>query len=416
MSNCYENAREAYADLGVDTDKAKKAVSSVALSMHCWQGDDVHGFENSGDLSGGIAATGNYPGAARNAEELMADIDFAFGLIPGRKKVNLHAIYAVSDDLPDRKDLLPEHFAPWVDFALERGIGLDMNPTLFSSPMAADSLTLTSPDPAVREYWIEHCIACRRIAEHFGKKTGMTSLNNIWIPDGYKQAPGDRMGPRARLRDSLDRIFADKVDPAYVLDSVEPKLFGIGLESYTAGSSEFYMNYAARHSDHVMCLLDNGHFHPTENVSDKFSSLLLFAEHIALHITRGVRWDSDHVVSLDDELLGICRELVRCDALGKAFIGLDYFDASINRVAAWVIGMRNVQKALLFALLEPRELLKKYQDEGDFTSLFALSEEEKTLPFLPVWNRYCEEQNVPSGISWLDGVKKYERDVLSLRS
>ena len=404
---------QTYAGLGVDTEEALRKLGQVKISMHCWQGDDVGGFENSGDLSGGIAATGNYPGKARNFEELTSDIDMAFKMIPGTHKINLHAIYAVTDHPVDRDALKPEHFSAWVDYARERGLGLDFNPTLFSHPKAANSLTLSNPDESIRHFWVEHCKRCREITEYFGKELGQISLDNIWIPDGYKDIPADRLGPRQRLKDSLDEIFAEKLDPKYICDSVESKVFGIGLESYTVGSHEFYMNYAAKNN--ILCLLDNGHYHPTEVVSDKIPSMLLFSDKLALHVTRPVRWDSDHVVIFDDELKEIAKEIVRCNALDRVLIGLDYFDASINRVAAWVVGMRNMQKALLYALLTPHAALKKLQDSGDYTSLLAMQEELKTYPFADVWDRFCEEHNVPVRQNWLSDIRKYEADVLSKR-
>lgn len=411
--NRYEYAKELYANLGVNTEDALRQLSRVKISMHCWQGDDVGGFENSGSLSGGIAATGNYPGKARNFEELTSDIDMAMKMIPGTHKVNLHAIYAVTDHPVERDALQPEHFAAWVDFAKDRGLGLDFNPTLFSHPKAANSLTLSNPDESIRHFWVEHCKRCREITEYFGKELGQLSLDNIWIPDGYKDIPADRLGPRQRLKDSLDEIFSEKLDPRYICDSVESKVFGIGLESYTVGSHEFYMNYAAKNG--VLCLLDNGHYHPTEAVSDKIPSMLLFSDKLALHVTRPVRWDSDHVVIFDDELKEIAKEIVRCSALDRVLIGLDYFDASINRVAAWVVGMRNMQKALLYALLTPHAALKKLQDSGDYTSLLAMQEELKTYPFADVWDHFCEMNNVPVRQNWLSDIRRYETDVLSKR-
>ncbi len=411
--NRYEYAKELYANLGVNTEDALRQLSRVKISMHCWQGDDVGGFENSGSLSGGIAATGNYPGKARNFEELTSDIDMAMKMIPGTHKVNLHAIYAVTDHPVERDALQPEHFAAWVDFAKDRGLGLDFNPTLFSHPKAANSLTLSNPDESIRHFWVEHCKRCREITEYFGKELGQLSLDNIWIPDGYKDIPADRLGPRQRLKDSLDEIFSEKLDPRYICDSVESKVFGIGLESYTVGSHEFYMNYAAKNG--VLCLLDNGHYHPTEVVSDKIPSMLLFSDKLALHVTRPVRWDSDHVVIFDDELKEIAKEIVRCNALDRVLIGLDYFDASINRVAAWVVGMRNMQKALLYALLTPHAALKKLQDSGDYTSLLAMQEELKTYPFADVWDHFCEMNNVPVRQNWLSDIRRYETDVLSKR-
>lgn len=410
----YESAKEIYASFGVDTEKALSTLADLKISMHCWQGDDVGGFENSEALSGGIQATGNYPGKARTPEELMSDIDMALKLIPGTHKINLHAIYAVTENEVPRDKLKPEHFEKWIAFAKERGLGIDVNPTLFSHPMAADGLTLSHPDEKVRRFWIDHCKAMREIGAYIGKELGITCLNNVWIPDGYKEVPADRLGPRMRLKESLDEIFSVKYDKKYLVDSVESKVFGIGVESYTVGSHEFYMNYAAK-SDGVMCLLDNGHFHPTEVCSDKIPSLLLFSENIALHITRGVRWDSDHVVAFDDELKEMAKELVRCDALKRAYIGLDFFDASINRIAAWVIGTRNLQKAILAALLTPFNELKDSQDNADFTKMLALSEELKTLPLYDVWEEFCTRAGVAAGFDWYNEVLKYEKEILSDR-
>ena len=410
----YESAKEIYASFGVDTEKALSTLADLKISMHCWQGDDVGGFENSEALSGGIQATGNYPGKARTPEELMSDIDMALKLIPGTHKINLHAIYAVTENEVPRDKLKPEHFEKWIAFAKERGLGIDVNPTLFSHPMAADGLTLSHPDEKVRRFWIDHCKAMREIGAYIGKELGITCLNNVWIPDGYKEVPADRLGPRMRLKESLDEIFSVKYDKKYLVDSVESKVFGIGVESYTVGSHEFYMNYAAK-SDGVMCLLDNGHFHPTEVCSDKIPSLLLFSENIALHITRGVRWDSDHVVAFDDELKEMAKELVRCDALKRAYIGLDFFDASINRIAAWVIGTRNLQKAILAALLTPFNELKDSQDNADFTKMLALSEELKTLPLYDVWEEFCTRAGVVAGFDWYNEVLKYEKEILSDR-
>lgn len=388
-------------------------LSGVKISLHCWQGDDVLGFENTGSLSGGIATTGNYPGRARNFDELTADLDEALKLIPGRHKINLHASYSVADRPVERNSLIPADFSAWVDYAKDRGLGLDFNPTLFSHPMAEDSLTLSSPDPAKRRYWIDHCKCSRKIAESFGKALGQPALDNIWIPDGYKEVPADRLGPRMRLKESLDEIFSEKLDGSVLYDSVESKVFGLGLEAYTVGSHEFYMNYAAKNG--LLCLLDNGHYHPTEMVSDKIPAMLLFSEKLALHVTRPMRWDSDHVVRFDDEVREIAAEIVRCGALDRVFIGLDYFDASLNRVAAWVIGMRNMQKALLTALLTPHARLKSYQDEGDFTSMLAMQEELKFYPFAAVWDEFCERQGVPLRESWLAEVRRYEKDVLLKR-
>ena len=410
----YEYAKSLYAEIGVDVDEALKKLYSTKISIHCWQGDDVVGFENKSGLSGGIAATGNYPGKARNPMELMGDIDKAVSLIPGKHKLDLHAIYAITNgEKVERDAIKPEHFKPWVEFAKERGMGLDFNPTVFSHEKVVDGLTLSHPDKEIRRFWIDHCKASRKIAEYFGKELGQPSLNNIWIPDGYKDIPADRMGPRQRLKDSLDEIFAEKLDERYLIDSVESKVFGIGLESYTVGSHEFYMNYAAKND--VICLLDIGHFHPTEVVSDKISAMLLFSKRMALHVTRSVRWDSDHVVTFNDELKEIAKEIVLNDALDRVLIGLDFFDASINRIAAWVIGTRNMQKALLYALLLPHEKLTKLQNEANFTALLALQEEYKFYPFADVWDYFCESNQVPVREKWLDEVNQYEKDVLSKR-
>ncbi len=415
MSERYSSAKAAYASLGIDTEKVIEQLKDIKISLHCWQGDDVSGFENAGALSGGIQTTGNYPGKARNAEELMADLDKALSLMPGAHKINLHASYAIFDGEPVSRDKLePKHFAKWVEFAKARGLGLDINPTLFSHPMAADGLTLSHPDEKIRRFWIDHCKAMRKVGEYFGRELGITCVNNIWIPDGYKDTPADRLGPRQRLKDALDEILAEKYDPKYLVDTVESKVFGIGVESYTVGSHEFYMNYAAKNN--IICLLDNGHYHPTEVVSDKIPSMLLFSDKIALHVTRGVRWDSDHVVTFDDELKEIAKEIVRCDALDRVLIALDYFDASINRVAAWIIGERNMRKALLFAMLQPHAQLKAMQDEGDFTSILALGEEMKLYPFGDVWEEYCERCGMPAREGWLKEIKQYEKDVLSKRA
>ncbi|MDR2647103.1 MAG: L-rhamnose isomerase [Oscillospiraceae bacterium] len=410
----FNTAKEQYAALGIDAEAVIQTVLDLPISVHCWQGDDVLGFEGGGSLSGGIAATGNYPGRARNPQELMDDLDQAFALCPGKHKINLHAIYAVAAQPVPRDALTPAHFAPWLDYAKARKIGVDVNPTLFSHPLAADGMTLSHPDAAVRRFWIDHCKAMRAIGEDFGRKLGQTSVNNIWIPDGLKDIPADRLGPRVRLKESLDAILAQPIDRNYLIDTVESKVFGIGFESYTVGSHEFYMNYAAQND--CICLLDNGHYHPTELVSDKISSLLLFSDKIALHLTRGVRWDSDHVVILDDELKEICKEVVRCGALDRVLLSLDYFDASINRVAAWVIGMRNVRKALLNALLLPHRQLKVLQDTRDFTRLLALQEECKLLPMADVWAELCVRADVPALSAWIDQVERYERDVQSKRS
>ena len=408
----FEEAKQKYAAIGVDVDKALETLGKVRVSMHCWQGDDVLGFD-SDSLTGGIAATGNYPGRATNPDQLMADIKKAYSLIPGKHKLNLHASYRITDEKVDRDKIEPKHFQAWVDFAKEQGIGLDFNPTLFSHPKASENMTLAHPDKNIRDFWIAHCKASRKIANFFGEQLGITSLDNIWIPDGTKDVPADRLTPRARLKDSLDQIFSVKYDKKNIADSIEGKVFGIGVESYTVGSHEFYMNYAAKNG--LMCLLDTGHYHPTEVVSDKISSMLLFNDNLALHVSRPVRWDSDHVIKLDDELKELAKELVSCDALNRVFIGLDFFDASINRIAAWVVGMRNMQKALLLGLLTPNKALSKLQDERNFTELLVDFEEYKTLPFGDVWDHFCEINNVPVGKAWFDEVKKYEKDVLLKR-
>lgn len=404
----FETAKEQYAAIGVDVERALETLQKVRISMHCWQGDDVLGFD-SDKLTGGIATTGNYPGRARNPEELMADIRKTYSLIPGKHKLNLHASYRITEENVDRDKIEPRHFQAWVDFAREQGIGLDFNPTFFSHANVRNNMTLSSPDDAIRDFWIEHGKASRKIANYFGEQLGITALNNIWIPDGTKDVPADRIGPRARLKDSLDQIFSVKYDKKNIADAVEGKVFGIGVESYTVGSHEFYMNYAAKNG--LMCLLDTGHYHPTEVVSDKISSMLLFNDRLALHVSRPVRWDSDHVIKLDDELKELAVELVRCDALGRVFIGLDFFDASINRIAAWVIGMRNMQKALLYGLLTPNQQLRDAQDKADFTAVLVGLEEIKTLPFGEVWAEFCRRNEVPVDGAWYAEVKEYERNV-----
>ncbi len=411
----YLEAKKDYEKFGINVDKVLEDLEKVKISIHCWQGDDVTGFEVSqSELSGGIAATGNYPGKARTAEELRADLDKALSLIPGKHKVNLHAIYAETNgEVVERDEIKPEHFENWVKWAKEKELGLDFNPTIFSHPKASDGLTLSHPDKEIRDFWIRHSIASRKIGEYFGKELGQTCLTNLWIPDGYKDIPSDRLGPRARLKDSLEQIYGVDVDKKYNLDCVESKVFGIGAESYTVGSSEFYINFAARNN--IMSLMDTGHYHPTEVVSDKLSAMLLFNEKVALHVSRPVRWDSDHVVIFDDELKEIAKEIVRNDALDRVIIGLDFFDASINRIAAWTIGTRNMIKALLSAMLTPNELLKKYQDEGNFTERLALMEEMKTYPMGDIWNYYCEKNGAPVAESWIKEVKEYEQTELSKR-
>ena len=411
----YEIAKQAYAKWGVDVDAAIEKLKNVPISIHCWQGDDIAGFEvNQHELSGGIDVTGNYPGKATNPEELRSDIEKALSLIPGKHRINLHAIYAETNgEVVERDQLEPKHFENWVNWAKENGLGLDFNPTLFSHPKAADGLTLAHPNEEIREFWINHCIVSRKIGEYFGKELGTPALTNIWIPDGYKDIPSDRLTPRKRLKESLDKIFAVESDEKYNLDAVESKVFGIGSESYVVGSHEFYLNYAMKNNK--LCLLDTGHYHPTETVSNKLSSMLLFSEKVALHVSRPVRWDSDHVVILDDELKELALEIVRNDALDRVIIGLDFFDASINRVAAWTIGTRNMIKALLHSMLSPNEYLKQLQEEGNFTERLALMEEFKTYPFGAVWDYYCEKMGVPVKEAWLDEVKTYEQEVLSKR-
>lgn len=412
----YETAKELYRGIGVDTDAALEKLKHIPISMHCWQGDDVQGFDHEGPLTGGIQATGNYPGKAGTPEELMRDIDKALSLVAGKHKLNLHASYAIFEkgEFVDRDRLEPRHFAKWVEFAKRRGIGLDFNPTLFAHKMVRDNLTLSSPDRSVREFWVRHCQACIRISEYFATELNQPCVMNIWIPDGYKDIPADRMTPRARFKDSLDRILSIPYDRQKVLVSLESKVFGIGLESYTVGSPEFAVNYAA--SKGILPLMDNGHYHPTEKVSDKISSMLLFHDKIALHITRPVRWDSDHVVLFDDETKEIAKEIVRNDAIDRVFFGLDFFDASINRISAWTVGMRNFQKALLYALISPNQLLARMQEEGRLTELMMLQEEVKTYPFGAVWDYFCEINQVPVREAWYEQVRAYEKDVLLKRN
>lgn len=412
----YVLAREAYAALGVDTDRAITQLGQVALSLHCWQGDDVAGFENpEGELSGGIAATGNYPGKARNGDELRADLDQAYRLIPGTHRLNLHAIYAEIDGAPvERNQLEPKHFAAWLDWAKANNHGLDFNPTCFSHPLAASGFTLASYDPAVRQFWIEHCIASRKIGEAFGQALGTPCVTNIWIPDGFKDTPADRTAPRRLLKESLDQILAEPIDRRHNLDAVESKLFGLGAESYTVGSHEFYLGYTAKRDDVVLCL-DSGHFHPTETIADKLSAVLLFLDEVLLHVSRGVRWDSDHVVTLSDETLAIVREVVVGGYLDRVHIGLDFFDASINRVAAWTIGARNILRAALVALLEPTAKLRKLEAAGDYTARIALQEELKGMPWGTVWNQFCQQHDVPVGTAFLEEIQHYETTVLAQR-
>lgn len=409
----FEESKKIYASYGVDVEKALEIVKSVPVAVHCWQGDDVKGFEGTGSLSGGIQATGNYPGRARTPEELMQDLETVFKYAPGKKKLNLHASYAIMNDQnrADRNALRPEHFAPWVAFAKKHGVGIDFNPTFFSHEMVKDGLTLTSPDETVRKFWIDHGKCCIKIAEYFARETGVPCVMNIWIGDGFKDIPSDRFSPRLRYKDSIEQILSVGYDKDLVKVCVESKVFGIGVESYTAGSSEFALLFAATHG--IVPLMDNGHYHPTEVVSDKISALLCYFKEIALHVTRSVRWDSDHVVAFDDETKEIAKEIVRNDALNRVHIALDYFDASINRIFAWVVGIRNFQKALLNALLIPNEALKKLQDEANFSELLVMQEEVKTLPFGDVWNEYLKREGV-SG-NWIADIKDYEKTVLSKR-
>lgn len=410
----YEDAKARYAEIGVDTDAALKKLQDVKISMHCWQGDDVKGFLNpDGELTGGIMATGDYPGAAHTPDQLRQDVEKAFSLIPGSHKLNLHAIYLDTDEPVDLDEIEPKHFAKWARWANEQGVGLDFNPTFFSHPMMKDGMTLAHPDKEVRDFWIEHGKRSRKIAEYLGKETGQTCIDNFWMPDGMKDNPIDRYTPRKRMMESLDEIFAEDLNEEYTQESVESKLFGLGAEAYTVGSHEFYMGYGLTRNK-LICL-DAGHFHPTEVISNKLTSLALFSKGIMLHVSRPVRWDSDHVVIMDDELQEIGKEIVRNDLLGKTNIGLDFFDATINRIAAWVIGTRNTQKALLKAMLEPIEDLKTIELDLDYTKRMALTEELKDFPYADVWNYFCEQNNAPVGMDWYEEVMNYERDILSVR-
>ncbi len=415
MNQRYESAKQQYEAWGIHVEEALEKLAQIPISVHCWQGDDVIGLEGTGRaLSGGIQTTGNYPGRARNFQELTSDFLKAMSLVPGKKRISLHASYAVMEEgeRVDRDALEPRHFDRWIQFAREHDLGIDFNPTFFSHPMVKDNLTLSSPEEEVRRFWVRHGVQCRRIASYIGRQLQNPVLCNVWIPDGYKDIPADRLGPRQRLKESLDEIFSEPLD--WVIDCVESKVFGIGMEAFTVGSAEFYLSYAATHPG-VYDLLDNGHYHPTEVVSDKIPSLLAFFDKVPLHVTRPVRWDSDHVVLYEDEVKEIAKEIVRNDALDRVLIGLDFFDASINRVAAWVVGTRSMEKALLFALLQPWEELKQLQDSCRFTELMMKNEEIKTLPFGDIWEHYCQTQGVPGGQEWYDQVAQYERDVLSKR-
>lgn len=410
----YEEAKKRYAAIGVNTDEAIKKMADVKISIHCWQGDDVKGFLTpQGELTGGIMSTGDYPGAAHTPDELRQDLEKAYSLIPGKHKLNLHAIYLDTDEEVDLNQIEPKHFKKWVEWAKKQGIGLDFNPTHFSHPMMKDGMTLSHPDKEVRDYWIEHGKRSRKIAEYMGKETGQTCINNFWMPDGMKDNPIDRYTPRKRMMEALDEIFEEKLDEEYTMEAVESKLFGLGAEAYTVGSHEFYMGYGLTRNK-LICL-DAGHFHPTEVISNKLSSLALFSKGIMLHVSRPVRWDSDHVVLMDDELQDIAKELVRNDLLSRTNIGLDFFDATINRIAAWVIGTRNTQKAMLKAMLEPIQDLKEMELEFDFTKRMAYTEELKDFPYADVWNYFCEQNGVPVGLDWLEEVRNYEEEVLMKR-
>ncbi len=415
IEKVYEQAKQRYAELGVDTDGAMERLSSIAISLHCWQGDDVGGFEKTeeGLSGGGIIATGAYPGKARTADELRMDLEKTLSLIPGKHRLNLHAMYAETKGKVKRNELSAEHFATWIDWAKANGLGMDFNGTFFSHPKAESGFTLSSADEGIRRFWVEHGIVCRKIGAAMGKQLGTPCVTNLWIPDGYKDIPVCRKGPRERLKKSLDEIFAEPMDRSCLLDSVESKLFGIGSESYVVGSHEFYMGYAIENK--LLLCLDTGHFHPTEVVSDKISAVLTFLDEILLHVSRGVRWDSDHVVILSDELCAIAQQLIRGDYLQRVHIGLDFFDASINRIAAWVIGTRCMLKALLIALLEPTDKLREMESSGDYTCRLAMLEELKTLPFGAVWDYYCTKQDVPPGPDWLKEVRDYEAKVTALR-
>ncbi|PAY19167.1 L-rhamnose isomerase [Rhodopirellula sp. SM50] len=415
VTAAFELASERYQALGVNVQAALQRLAEISISVHCWQGDDVAGFESdSGALGDGLAVTGNYPGRARTADELRSDLELAYSLIPGKHRLNLHAIYGEFDGPVDRDEIDIEHFQGWIDWTRDRGIKLDFNPSYFSHPKASDGFTLSHPDAGIRQFWIDHGIACRKIAAAMGAAQGGPCVNNFWVPDGFKDTPASRKAPRERLAASLDEVFAEALPRDQTLDAVECKLFGIGSESYVVGSHEFYMGYAISR-DKVLCL-DAGHFHPTEVISDKISSALMYVPELLLHVSRGVRWDSDHVVTYNDELQAIMQEIVRGDYLGRVHIGLDFFDASINRVAAWAIGTRNALKALLAALLEPTETLQQLERDGDLTARLAVMEEQKTMPLGAVWDHYCESMGVPVGAEWLEKVRQYETTVTSRRS
>ena len=414
--NRYESAKKIYAGIGVDTETAIEKLKNIPVSLHCWQGDDVKGFDTDGPLTGGIQTTGNYMGRARTPDELMADMEKVMSLCPGKKKLNVHACYAIFEDgkIVDRDKLEPKHFAKWVEFAKERNMGIDFNPTFFSHPKVKDGLTLSSPDEATRKFWIEHGKACIRISQYFAEETGVPCVMNIWTGDGFKDIPADRMGPRMRYKESIEEILAEPFDKNLVKPCVESKVFGIGVEAFTSGSAEFSLTFAATH-DGCLPLMDNGHYHPTEMVSDKIPALLCFFPEIALHITRPIRWDSDHVVLFDDETREMAKEIVRCDALDRVYMALDYFDASINRISAWTMGFRNWQKALLNALCTPNEMLTKLQDNNELTELQVAQDEMRTMPFGDIWDEYCRRCGVKCDREWFGEVKKYEKNVLSTR-
>ena len=411
----YDSTKEMYAKIGVDTDLAIEKLKNMPVSLHCWQGDDVKGFDTDGPLTGGIQTTGNYPGRARTPDELMSDMDKVMSLCPGKKKLNVHACYAVfEDEMVDRDKLEPKHFQKWVNFAKERNMGIDFNPTFFSHPKVKDGLTLSSPDEETRKFWIEHGKACIRISQYFAEQTGVPCVMNIWTGDGYKDIPADRFGPRMRYKESIEEILSEPFDKNLVKPCVESKVFGIGVEAFTAGSAEFSLTFAATHEG-CLPLMDNGHYHPTEVVSDKIPALLCFFPEIALHITRPIRWDSDHVVLFDDETREMAKEIVRCNALDRVYMALDYFDASINRISAWTLGFRNWQKALLNALCTPNELLTKLQNNNELTELQVMQDEMKTMPFGDVWDEYCRQCGVKCDREWYDDVKEYEKETLSKR-
>lgn len=409
----YLQVKEEYAKIGVDTDKALERLSKIKISLHCWQTDDVIGFLSGNSLSGGIQTTGNYPGKARNVKEVREDLEEALSLLPGNYKINLHAIYADTDEKIDLDQIEPRHFASWVDWAKKNRVGLDFNPTCFSHPKASSGFTLSSNDDEIRNFWIEHCKRARKIGEYFGKELGEPCVTNIWVPDGYKDIPYDRLAPRVRLKESLDEILKEKIDPKYNIDAVESKVFGIGVEAYTTGSNEFYVGYATKNN--IALTLDAGHYHPTEYISDKISSVSLYVPHILLHVSRPVRWDSDHVVLFDDELNEIARSLIRNNIIEKTSVGLDYFDASINRINAYVVGVRSTLKAFLRALLEPTEKLKKIENDGNYTDRMFITERLKTMNFGKVFDYYCYKNGVPVGMDALEEIHRYEKDVLSKR-